>query len=352
MSDEQLQKHIFNTYFVEGDRLISSMLEHLQTLQKTSNPDAEVCNLLMRDVVGLRGASLALGKLDFSSFLSRIFKVTELIREEKATQPKAALAIIKAACQQVESFHNQLKVDTKCTFSAEALEDQLGHIIHDSLAANGDQVVIGGDIEIKEDSDDKASNEEAFLATFKDKRILLCEDVEDMADLMKAHLEDVGLENIDWAEDGLSAWRMLGEKGYDLILTDQKMPGLTGLELIQRLHDIGSRIPVVMVSGFAERDDMVTMLNLGVYDFVEKPIDFDRLNVIMRNALLNGLIRQLSEDLGVAAYKVYLRVMRIVDPNAPQSEIDALEKQVSEITELTQILIRESQSTNSHEDAA
>lgn len=81
-------------------------------------------------------------------------------------------------------------------------------------------------------------------------RILLADDEPDLREAMVEALEEEGAQ-VDPAEDGLRAWALWGERGpYDLVVTDQRMPGLTGTELLARVREVAPRTPVLLVSGY------------------------------------------------------------------------------------------------------
>src|SRR6185436_5331825 len=83
------------------------------------------------------------------------------------------------------------------------------------------------------------------------------------------------------AEEGMAR---LAEGGVDVVLLDVKLPGMSGLEALERLGG-GRDAPVIMISGHATIDDAVKATKLGAFDFLEKPLDRERVLVSVRNAL-------------------------------------------------------------------
>jgi CheY-like chemotaxis protein len=102
------------------------------------------------------------------------------------------------------------------------------------------------------------------------KRVLVVEDdpalLDELRDLFEAEFETVML-----ATDGGEAYVHSVREDFDLIFTDHKMPGMTGLELITRLRSEGKQTPVILSSSAAEREDLVKAMRLGINDFLEKP---------------------------------------------------------------------------------
>jgi DNA-binding response OmpR family regulator len=83
--------------------------------------------------------------------------------------------------------------------------------------------------------------------------ILVADDDESIRSLNTKVLSDSGYE-VDAAEDGEAAWDRLQLKDYDLVVTDQNMPKLTGMELIHKLKAVGFSVPVIMVTGTLPAD--------------------------------------------------------------------------------------------------
>lgn len=116
------------------------------------------------------------------------------------------------------------------------------------------------------------------------KRILVADDSETIRALLQTALESAGYE-VDVAKDGLSAYE-LGAKGeYDLIVLDQLMPGLLGLDVITRWHDEGMESPVLMLTGVDDDRTAVESFDRGAVDYVRKPFRITELMARIRMRL-------------------------------------------------------------------
>lgn len=89
---------------------------------------------------------------------------------------------------------------------------------------------------------------------------------------------------VDTAEDGLEGVEKVKENEYDVILCDIKMPKMDGIETLEAIMKINKEIPVIMISGHGTVETAVGALKKGAYDFIEKPLDLNRLFVVLRNA--------------------------------------------------------------------
>lgn len=120
--------------------------------------------------------------------------------------------------------------------------------------------------------------------TTEPRRLLLVEDDPAMRDLMTEILRDAGYA-VDAAENGSRAviemFRAAGLDGYDLVVSDVRMPGMDGLELAWLLRDLGGP-PIVLVSAFATPELRREALDAGVLELLSKPFDSDRLVALIR----------------------------------------------------------------------
>lgn len=114
--------------------------------------------------------------------------------------------------------------------------------------------------------------------------ILIVDDEADVLDAIHAVLTGQGY-HVMKAHDGREAWTILEQTPIDLLITDVRMPGLDGLELVDRLHPRKTGIEVLMVTGVTGLDRVTEAMRGGVYDYIVKPIDIDRLLTSVIRAL-------------------------------------------------------------------
>src|SRR5512133_358073 len=90
---------------------------------------------------------------------------------------------------------------------------------------------------------------------------------------------------VDVATNGAEAIELFSNGDYDVVLCDIKMPGMDGIEVLEKLHEKAHDVPIIMISGHGNIDTAVEAIKKGAYDFIEKPLDLNRLLVSMRNAM-------------------------------------------------------------------
>jgi two-component system nitrogen regulation response regulator NtrX len=114
-------------------------------------------------------------------------------------------------------------------------------------------------------------------------KILVIDDEKSIRNTLKEVLE---YENhqVDIAEDGPTGLEMFAANSYDIVLCDIKMAKMDGLEVLFKINESDSEIPVIMISGHGNIDTAVEAIKKGAYDFLEKPLDLNRLLITIRNA--------------------------------------------------------------------
>lgn len=115
-------------------------------------------------------------------------------------------------------------------------------------------------------------------------KILVIDDEKSIRDTLKEILEYED-HKVDLAEDGETGLELFKNNKYDTVLLDIKMPKKDGIEVLAEIFGIATDVPVIMISGHGNIDTAVESIKKGAYDFIEKPLDLNRLLVTIRNAM-------------------------------------------------------------------
>jgi len=111
-------------------------------------------------------------------------------------------------------------------------------------------------------------------------KILAVDDEESILEMLKSLLSSQGI-NHDFANNGLDAIKKIKSDEYDVIITDLRMPGVSGLEVIEEAKKKNPNTQVIMLTGYADLDTAISTLRLGAADLLQKPVKIDfLLNVI------------------------------------------------------------------------
>ncbi len=113
--------------------------------------------------------------------------------------------------------------------------------------------------------------------------ILVIDDERPIRNTLKEVLEYEKHE-VDVAEDGLTGLELLKTKNYDIVLCDIKMPQMDGMEVLTKIIEERYDTQVIMITGHGSVDNAVEAIKNGAYDFIEKPLDLNRLLITIRNA--------------------------------------------------------------------
>lgn len=114
-------------------------------------------------------------------------------------------------------------------------------------------------------------------------KILIIDDERSIRNSLKEILSDEGYE-IDVAEDGAKGCAMVEKEKYDIIFCDIKMPVMDGIETLAKLNEMGIDSAVVMISGHGDIDTAVDCIKKGAFDFIQKPLDLNRILITIKNA--------------------------------------------------------------------
>jgi len=115
-------------------------------------------------------------------------------------------------------------------------------------------------------------------------RVMVVDDERKMRRVLQILLEQMGLESVS-AESGEEALDLLDGEKVDLVLTDLKMPGMSGVELLGRIREIDPDIPVIVLTAHGTVQSAVAAMKQGAFDYILKPFDVEAIELIIRNAL-------------------------------------------------------------------
>jgi DNA-binding NtrC family response regulator len=135
-------------------------------------------------------------------------------------------------------------------------------------------------------------------------KILVIDDERAIRNTLKEVLEYEKHE-VDVAEDGPAGLEMFSANTYDIVLCDIKMAKMDGIEVLGKIAETSSDTPVVMISGHGNIDTAVESIKKGAYDFLEKPLDLNRLLITIRNATDKSTLITQTQVLKSKVSKMY-----------------------------------------------
>jgi two-component system response regulator PilR (NtrC family) len=123
-------------------------------------------------------------------------------------------------------------------------------------------------------------------------RILVVDDEQSMRDFLRMMLSKQEYEVVT-AASGDEAKRELEAGDFDMVITDIKMPDMTGIELLEHCKQVTPKTPVIIITAYASHDTAVEAMKLGAEDYITKPFNVDEFSIIVRRSLQR---KQLAEE--------------------------------------------------------
>ena len=114
----------------------------------------------------------------------------------------------------------------------------------------------------------------------EDFQILFVDDDRQVLSVVKGYLSPQGY-RVTVVENGLDAFELIKERDFDIVFADLKMPEFDGLELLQAIKEYRPEIEVIILTGYGTIESAIKALKLGSYDYLQKPIDLERLKALI-----------------------------------------------------------------------
>jgi two-component system response regulator AtoC len=127
-------------------------------------------------------------------------------------------------------------------------------------------------------------------------RVLVVDDEVKMQRVLEIMLQRMGHEVV-CAGNGLEALQILKSTSADLVISDLRMPEMSGTELLQALRDQGNEVPVIIMTAYGTIESAVEAMKLGACDYIVRPFEVDALEIVISRTLAAGRIRQQNDFL-------------------------------------------------------
>src|SRR3972149_4461225 len=115
-------------------------------------------------------------------------------------------------------------------------------------------------------------------------KILIVDDEKGIRDFLEIMLKKEGYKTAV-AVSGEDAIKLFNNSSYDLVISDVRMKGMSGVELLKSIKEINPEIVVLMITAYASVDTAIDAMKAGAYDYITKPFKIDEVKHIIRNAL-------------------------------------------------------------------
>ena len=159
-------------------------------------------------------------------------------------------------------------------------------------------------------------------------KILVIDDEQSMRDFLSIMLKKEGYDVVA-AEAGADALKAVQTEIFDLVISDVKMPGLDGIDVLRTVKELSPETVVIMITAYASAETAVEAMKLGAYDYITKPFKVDEIKLIIQKALEKRHLRKenilLKREMGArlgfenfigtsdAMQKVFLLIRQVAD---------------------------------------
>ncbi len=126
------------------------------------------------------------------------------------------------------------------------------------------------------------------------RKALVIDDDKIALDLFTFHLNSAGYD-LTTAENGSSGMKLIRDNEYDVVLTDLQLPDVTGIDVVRESKKVSPTTEIIVVTGHDSTETAVEAIRLGARDYILKPIDFEKLLIVINNAVQTKRQNQLAE---------------------------------------------------------
>ncbi len=136
------------------------------------------------------------------------------------------------------------------------------------------------------------------------KTVLVCDDKVNIREILKDFFEEKGF-SVFTSGSGENALELIKTETPDIVLTDFKLPGISGIELIEKIHLFDKNIPVIVITAFGSIRNAVEAMRTGANDYLTKPIDYELLILVVNRAFEQRKIYEQNRELMKELKSVY-----------------------------------------------
>ena len=160
--------------------------------------------------------------------------------------------------------------------------------------------------------------------------ILIVDDEKNIRSGLAIAFEDEGYDTLE-AEDGQKAWTLVNKRSVDLVITDLRMPVMSGYDLLKKINAAYPTLPVIVLTGHGSIEDAVQAMRDGAVDFFTKPVDLDHLVLTVGKALSNRLVSEQNRQLKaeIETLKKRQGYQKIIGKSAPVVRMMQIIEQVA-----------------------
>ncbi len=341
---------IKNEFLLEAKELLEQAEESFLEFEKNPS-EIENIDSIFRIFHTLKGSSFTAGFEDFGKFTHKIENLLTYLKAGKFIADSACCDYLLNSNDVLKDWVALLESNLDAVYSSANADDILEYIDSLNLSKSDEsQKIVTPSFGFFDDDEPPSSYHQSsdfhheknsnIVKMRKENsehpHILIVDDEQDIQDLLEMYVEELDAK-VSKASDGEEGLRIVKENSLDIILSDLRMPNMDGIEFIQKVRQFNKFIPVLFISGAADREDIISFINLGAYGFIEKPMSRELLLTQVRSGLY---IKQMRENISMMTmlnFQIYMishQLFRSKDETKKQILQNQLKAKLDQISEL------------------
>lgn len=298
--DLEFERKLRADFLTEAEELLSKVEGLFLDLEKNPAHTAAV-DQIFRIIHTIKGSGAVAGFAALAAFAHTFENLLGKIRAGDIKSNRAIIDVLLAGNDVLNTFISRLKQDQAAVVDA---DDVLRRIEMVMSPPSADAAPV--------QATTPAQVNEIAPAKPEAQTVLLVDDEDAIVEYLAELFTEFGYAVLT-ANSGTEALQILDKHPHiDLVISDQKMPGMTGSKLVEAIKQRNIDLPIIIVSGASEWEDMIKFIGLGVFDFLEKPVEWERLKITSDNAIQASQMKSCLRDLSKLTASSYFTLRKML----------------------------------------
>lgn len=325
MDEEDFSKRLVEEFKFEATELLNDFEELL--LENEHNISGVDVGNLFRMMHTVKGSAYTVGLAELGGFVHKVEFLLSDIRDDKFDMCEEIIDILLKSHDLIMIFlHHPEKVDPSIV---DDISQKIREFMPEDKSAETGKNSPGQSFGFFDDLDDGKSDSEAVKQAVgffdempverneaikdiekKNCRVLICDDDQDLCAIADTYLRQFNVSS-EFAYNGKLALEKIESRHFDILITDLKMPVMSGVRLVEEVRRMNSTLPILVISGFPSLEDFEKLLNLGVHGFLEKPINKSDFAMKVKSCIKLVESRQAIVSFINENYSLYLQMAKL-----------------------------------------
>lgn len=316
MDLSEIEAELQKEFLQEAEELTAEIEDCFIEVEK--NPSKTVLDKVFRLTHTIKGSGYAAGFDSLGDFAHVFESALESVRSGDHEITADTVSLFLSANDTLSKYVDLLIDDKQAALDVSEIVEKLNKFNHDRPPVARSSTQNDG-LNLFSEDEKEEEQIQPSEAPLNEGAILVVDDEPLLLTILEGYLEELGMPVLT-ADNGLAALEVLKSNKVDLIVSDEKMPKMNGIEMMKEVRVLDPNIPVIFVSGAAEKHHVMKFLDLGAYGFIEKPVDEKQLLVLSRNALSTKAVRDTLMKLSALIFRSYVKCLQL---SKIQKESDA-----------------------------